>query len=356
MKDAVRIAVDARDLAHDTRGIGRYTRAVLRQLLARPDFEFTLLVYGPFTSRRRKALSAALGSERFRVAASARGCDALWHPANGTFFKSRLPGTATIHDAVPFRFPDPDPKRRAHQQQPFLRSVRTAAAFIAVSEFGKRELVDVFGLRPDRIRVIHHGVDASFSPGPAEVPATLRERPYLLFVGETGPAEPRKNFPLLYEAYRLAFPELQAQIAVVGPSDPNLEGVYYAGLSAGDSSGSGDTFLRDLYRGALALCVPSYHETFGMPVVEAMACATPVIVSEAACLPEIAGDAAAYAQPHDARSWAQALRDVVASTELRANLRQRGLAQARKYDWSVSASMHADLFERVVRESKVRSS
>lgn len=345
MNDVLRLAVDARDLPSDTRGIGRYARAILRRLIQRPDIDLTLLAYGPFPGRHRSRMRAALGSDRFRIASHPRGCDVVWHPANGTFFKSRVPAVVTIHDAVPFRYPDADPKRREHQQAPFLNSVRTGSRFIAVSEFGRDELMDVFALPTDRIDVIYHGVDTAFSPGPAA------DAPYLLFVGQTGPVEPRKNFPLLYEAYRSAFAAGGPPLVVVGPTDPQLEDVRYAGVAAGDAAGSGDEFLRDLYRGALALCVPSYHETFGMPMVEAMACGTPVLASRASCLPEIAGDAALYGEPHDVRSWSRILTEIVESAPLRASLRELGLARARRYDWDVSARQHADLFRRAARAS-----
>lgn len=345
MNDVLRLAVDARDLPCDTRGIGRYARAILRRLAARPDIDLTLLAYGPLPGRHRSRMRAALGSDRFRIASHPRGCEVVWHPANGTFFKSRVPAIVTIHDAVPFRFPDPDPKRREHQQAPFLRSVQTASRFIAVSNFGRDELVDVFALPAERIDVIYHGVDPEFAPG------STADEPYLLFVGETGAPEPRKNFPLLYQAYRDAFGTAGPPLVVVGPTDPKLECVRYAGLAAGDASGGGDTFLRDLYRGALALCVPSYHETFGMPMVEAMACGTPVLASRASCLPEIAGDAALYGEPHDVRSWTRILTQIVESAPLRAGLRERGLARAKHYDWDVSAQRHADLFRRAARAS-----
>jgi glycosyltransferase involved in cell wall biosynthesis len=358
MNDVLRLAVDARDLPSDTRGIGRYTRAILRRLAQHPEIELTLLVNGFFPSRRRSRMRAALGSDRFRIATHARGCDLVWHPANGTFFGSAAPNVVTIHDAVPFRFADPDPKRRQHQQAPFLRSAREGAHFIAVSNFGRDELVEVFSLPRDRIDVIYHGVDAAFAPGAplTHLPAALAKRPYLLYVGDTGAAEPRKNFPLLYEAYRHAFAADGPALAVVGPTDPQLDGVVYAGLASGDASGSGDALLRDAYAGALALCMASYHETFGMPAIEAMACGTPVIASRASCLPEIVGDAALFAEPHDAASWAQALRRMAESAQLRAELRQKGLAQARRYDWSVSAARHAQLFLRLGRASNAQTS
>jgi glycosyltransferase involved in cell wall biosynthesis len=236
--------------------------------------------------------------------------------------------------------------------------VRSGSRFIAVSNFGRDELADVFSLPQDRIDVIYHGVDAAFAPGAplTHLPPDLRETPYLLYVGDTRPIEPRKNFPLLYEAYRNAFDDARPPLVVVGPTDPQLDGVQYAGLASGDAQGGGDSFLRDLYCGALALCVPSYHETFGMPMVEAMACGTPVIASRASCLPEIAGDAALFAEPHDSQSWAQALRSIARDSALRAQLRERGLLQTHRYDWNVSAARHAQLFLHLGRASTVLSS
>ena len=343
MKDRIRLAVDATDLASDTRGIGRYTRAILRRLALRDDFSLTLLVRGPFAFRRRNALRAAIGSGRFRVANSASGCDATWHPANGTFFATRGASVVTIHDAVPFRFPAPDPGRRSHQQAPFLRSAQTASRVIAVSNFDRAELIDVFGLAVDRVDVIYHGVDSYFSPASSAEKRSPAGEPYFLFVGDPS-AEPRKNFATLHDAYRIAFPEGGPKLAVVGQGDPKIDGVHYAGHAAGDASGEGDAFLRALYRGAIALCVPSYYETFGMPMLEAMACGTPVLATNASCLPEIAGDAALYAPAHDAQSWADALREIVANQALRQQLRAGGLARAAQFTWDESARRHAEVF------------
>lgn len=343
MNDVLRLGVDARDLASDTRGIGRYTRAILRRLVQRSDIELTLLVSGPFAFRQRARIAKTLRSDRFRLAWNVRNCDLVWHPANGTFFFGDVPSVATIHDAVPFRFPDADPARRVHQQEPFLRSARTAKRIIGVSNFDKNELIDVFALPQERIDVIYHGVEPFFSPGAAEgLPRQLRE-PYLLFVGDPV-AEPRKNFDILYRAYRRAFPSSSPALVVVGATDPQVEGVYYAGLAAGDAENGSDERLRALYRGALALCVPSYYETFGMPMVEAMACGTPVIASNESCLPEIAGKAALYAAPSDVEAWSDVLREIAHNANLRERLRSEGVQHARRYDWDESARRHAEVF------------
>jgi glycosyltransferase involved in cell wall biosynthesis len=319
----LRIAVDARVVAEDTRGIGRYARAILRRLIARDDVELTLLT-------------------EFRL---------RWHPANGTFFTSSLPSVATIHDAVPFRYPDPDPKRRRHAQEPFRRSARAATRVIAVSAFGRSEVHQLLGVPLDRIAVIHHGVDAEFSPGEAVgLPDALRNRAFLLFVGDPI-GEPRKNFPLLYDAYRRAWPlDAAPALAVAGPRAPELPGVVHVGNLADDLAGvSGGRALRACYRGALALTMASYHETFGMPMLEAMACGTPVVASRASALPEIAGDAALYVPPDDALAWAAALPRVVDDAALRDRLRAEGLRRAGAFTWDESARLHLELFRTVTK-------
>jgi glycosyltransferase involved in cell wall biosynthesis len=343
VSDAVRLAVDAREVVSDTRGIGRYERAILPRLARRDDFEITLLLSGPLRARR-DAFTAMLGTDRFRMASDARDCEVLWHPANGTFFSSHIPNVATIHGAAPFRFPDKNPRRRKHQQEPFFRSVQRARKIIAVSNFNRDELIDVFGVNPERIDVIYHGVDPLFAPRPAsydDLPAVLR-RPYFLFVGDPI-AEEAKNFATLYQAYREAFNASSGPaLAIVGRTDPKLHGVTYAGHAGGDSHG--DMLLRALYSNALAVCIPSYYETFGMPMLEAMACGTPVIAADATCLPEVGGRAALYAPPMDTGAWARALGAIAADSTLRSRLRAAGLARAAAFDWDESARRHGDIF------------
>ena len=360
---SLRLAVDASVVAEDTRGIGRYARAVLRRLIARDDVDLTLLVRGPFAFRHRPELEHALGSSRFALRSSAgqrSDTDIVWHPANGTFFPSQLPSVATIHDAVPFRYPDSNAKRRAHAQKPFLESARRAARIVAVSEFGREELHEVFGIPRDRITVIYHGVEPSFAPGPARpLPAGLFEQRYILFVGDAI-GEPRKNFALLYEAYRRAWPHRATSgiassipaLVVAGAQAPAWEGVVHAGNLGDDlAARNADEGLRALYRGALVLALASYHETFGMPILEAMACGTPVIASQASSLTEIAGDAALYAPPGDADAWAGALRRVTEDYALRDRLRVAGLHRATHFDWDESAAKHLALFRDVATGS-----
>jgi alpha-1,3-rhamnosyl/mannosyltransferase len=344
----LRLAVDARVVVEDNRGIGRYARAILRRLAVREDVELTLLERGLFASRKRGAYERALGSPHFALRSSPGRADAIWHPANGTFFRSSLPSVVTLHDAVPFRFPKEDPKRREHEQAPFLRSAATATRVIAVSQFGRSEVHEVFGVPLDRIETIYHGVEASFTPGAPEVlPAGVVAGAYILFVGDPI-GEPRKNFDALYRAYRLAWPGGdRPALVVAGPRAPSLPGVVHAGPIDDDLTGRANPALRALYRGAVALAMASYHETFGMPMVEAMACGTPVLASLGSCLPEIAGDAALYAAPADAAGWAANLLRVADDASLREALRGAGLERAAQFDWDESARLHVELFRAV---------
>ena len=347
MKTSLRLAVDARTVIGDTRGIGRYARAILRRLVARDDVVLTLLVPELLAFLRKPALERTLQSDRFWVRSRAgEEVDLVWHPANGTFFSSRAPTVATIHDAVPFRYPSDDPQRREHDQRPFLRSAQTAARIIAVSHFGANEIQNVFDVPRDHIDIIYHGVDPSFAPGPPEPPPSLRGGEYFLFVGDPT-SEPRKNFSMLYEAYRAAWPDGGPPIAVAGTHTPTLDGVVHAGHFNDDLGSEANAALRGLYRGAIALVIPSYHETFGMPMIEAMACATPVIAADASCLPEIGGDAALFIPPNDVGSWSNALRRVADDAALREDLSARGPIRACAFDWDESARRHLSLFRSV---------
>jgi len=233
--------------------------------------------------------------------------------------------------------------------------VRTARRIVAVSEFGRDEICEVFAVPRDRVEVIYHGVEQSFAPGPAApLPNGVFEQRYVLFVGDPI-AEPRKNFAMLYEAYCRAWPRRRGiaaasvpALVVAGAQAPQWQGVVHAGNLGDDlAAGNTDEGLRALYRGAAALALVSYHETFGMPMIEAMACGTPVIASQVSSLPEIGGNAALYAPPDDIEAWASALQRVIDDPSLRDRLRVAGLDRATHFNWDESADRHLALFRAV---------
>ncbi|MHB8140965.1 MAG: glycosyltransferase family 4 protein [Vulcanimicrobiaceae bacterium] len=333
MPQALRLAVDVHPLLVDHRGIGRYARALLRRILPRDDIDATLLLRGPLPGLRARALAAELGVARVRVAGRVpRGTQVLWSPWNGTFFEPNgAVNVVTMHDAWPFVSPATDPAKRLREQAPFRRSVESAQRILANSAWTRDELMQYLGADPARIVVIHLAAGDCFTPGtPQELPAGLRADGYILAVGVD---EPRKNLATLRAAHRAAFPHRELELVIVTNADfPDARCLQW--LSA--------ERLRDLYRGARCFVMPSTHEGFGMPPLEAMGCGTPVLVSRAAALPETCAQAALYVDaPMDVDAWAAALRalagDDPAALALRQALRTRGLQRAAAFTWEATA-------------------
>jgi glycosyltransferase involved in cell wall biosynthesis len=240
------------------------------------------------------------------------------------------------------------------------------ACVITVSQWSKREVVAAYDLQPDLVKVIPNGVDLTrFRLLPRDDKAKAQswlqetlgiEGLYLLYVG---PCSPRKNtlglvqaFGLLkqrqYIPHRLVLaggpgqylPTVKAEVARLNLTDD----VVFAGLV------DDETLVR-LYNVASAFVFPSLYEGFGLPVLEAMACGTPVVTSNCTALPETAGDAAALVEdPRDVGSLAGAIQQVLEDSVVRDTLVQRGLARAREFSWQACATAHLKLYRQVAQE------
>jgi glycosyltransferase involved in cell wall biosynthesis len=169
----------------------------------------------------------------------------------------------------------------------------------------------------------------------------------VLFVGTL---EPRKNVPLLLEAFALLRREVDAQLLLVGARGWLDEPIMaaHARSGVGDAArflGSlGEEDLALLYSHAGVFVLPSLYEGFGLPVLEAMACGAPVVCSNAGPLPEVAGDAAVLLKPEDPIVWAVALRDVLTQPRAADELRRRGFDRAREYDWEQTAIQTREVY------------
>jgi glycosyltransferase involved in cell wall biosynthesis len=209
------------------------------------------------------------------------------------------------------------------------RAARRADALLAVSERTKADAIELYGLPPDKITVTLHGVDAVFAPGAGAAGS------YLLFVGAV---QARKD-PL---AAARAAREVGLPLVVAGPEkEPRL--ARELRREGADVRGFVDVpELVELYRGAAALVLPSRYEGFGLPVVEAMASGTPVVVADEPTLREIAGDAAVYASPGE---LAAAIRLALDDRE---RLVRAGLERARLFSWDETARRTADVYRKVL--------
>jgi glycosyltransferase involved in cell wall biosynthesis len=246
--------------------------------------------------------------------------DVLHCPTFRGPLSSPVPMVVTVHDLAVLRHPGTFNLWTRHYSRYCVpRVVQAARYVIAVSEFTKRELQELLSVPEQKIRVIPNGIAEVFKP---DGPAAGGE--YVLAVGTL---EPRKNLDRVQEAARRAGVELR----IAG--EPGWGGVHADGWLGRVS----DAELAALYRGARCLVYPSLYEGFGLPVVEAMACGTPVVTSAGGAMEEVAGGAAVLVDPRDTVAIANGIGEAEARRE---ELRRLGLDRAAEFQW-----------ERVARET-----
>ena len=329
----IRVGVDAWNLPHDRRGIGRYVRALLdafaRDFADRITCTLVIPEWPVFLARRsyREAAGAPRLPVISRRAVDGAGLDLLWFPFNGVSGnRFSLPAIATLHDALPFVMPGYDDAARA----PFVAAARRCISIVSDSEHAAGELARVLPFPRERIEAIPLGVTPPGAPGPVP-PRIAALEPFVLFVGE---AEERKGLPMLAEAgERVRAGGLKCRLVAVGRIPPEtILPPHTTVLGHID-----DATLAALYRTCSAFAYPSRYEGFGLPILEAMSYGAPVVASSATAVPEAGGAAARYVPPADVEGWAEALAAVLLEPGVAAELRARGLARAASMTWRACA-------------------
>jgi glycosyltransferase involved in cell wall biosynthesis len=267
----------------------------------------------------------------------------------------------TVHDLAFRRFPDSAPMATHRWLTRLHRALRQAVEIVTPSEATRADLLDLYPVDAERVTAIHHGIDHErFRPADAHEVARVRRRfgidgPYLLFVGGL---EPRKNLPALLRAYAALPDDLRPALVLAGASVPwNPEGrvVLTGALGRLPADARARVVLTGyvadpdrapLYTGAEALAFPSRYEGFGFPVLEAMACGTPVVTSNVSSLPEVAGDDAVLIDPSDEASIAYGLQQVLEDGRLRDRLRRAGPVRAARFTWDEAARRTAAILRR----------
>jgi len=259
------------------------------------------------------------------------------------------PTVVTVHDISYEFFPEAFSLRDRIILSSFVPgSARRAARVIAVSEQTRDDLVRVYKLDPARIRVIYEAPASMYRrlSDRAQIRRVLDRygimRDYILAVGNL---QPRKNLPRLISAYDALRRrgEIQHLLVIVGQAGWHGDEVLGSALKSPwgrDIVFPGfvpDADLVELYNGAAAFVYPSLYEGFGLPLLEAMACGTPVICSNVASLPEVAGDAAIQVDPTDVAGLAGAIRGLLGNSSLAAELGMRGAARAAQFSWERTA-------------------
>lgn len=372
----MRIAIDIRPALRRGTGVGTFVEQIVLALDALPGGHELRLFTSSWKDRWPSDRLAGLGKavvvdRRWPV----KLLNLLWHrlgwPQVERFvgpvdiahsptplmLPSRAPRIVTLHDLYFLRHPESlHAEIRRDYGRLVRRHVNKADAVLSVSEATALDAVELLGLPRERLTVCWEDAAPIYDerPGEAELEASkqIADEPFLLFVGTI---EPRKNLVALLDAFTLLqprHPELKLVLAgergwgcetfdqaLAGMQHP--ERVVITGYLDQVS-------LRSLYHRAIALVMPSHCEGFGLPLVEAMACGCPLVVSDNGSLPEIAGDAALIWRSGEPENLAQLLGEVVDDEDCRSGLVERGRERRSKFNWSESARRILKLYQDLV--------
>ena len=373
-----RIAIDYTPGYEQGAGIGRYVRELVSHL-ARLDTEtaYRLFVSGASAHVLPRAPGANFAWKPTRI--NPRWLARLWHRLHlpipvetftggvdlyhATDFvlppvRSKTRTILTIHDLTFVRVPEatsPPLKRFLDAVVP--QSVQRATHVLAVSEATKADLIELYGTPSEKITVLLHGVDARFrhvETGLAAVQGkySLPDRPYIFAVGTI---QPRKNYSRLVKSLALVRDRGYDIDLIIAGGRGWLESPIHEAIRTSNIGNyvhligfADDENLPILLSHAACVAFVSLYEGFGLPVLEGMACGTPVVTSNLSSLPEVAGDAALMVDPYNTEAIAQALQQVLDDSDLKASLVQRGYAQAARFSWEDSARQLRQVYTQIL--------
>ena len=375
----MRIALNAGILRAPRTGIGHYLVELVQALAVYPEFELTLFDgwnYSPeLPAAAMPGYSRVSGLvkrwvpnayvlrrliEQQRFNRSSADVD-LYHDPSLWPFEFDGPTVMTLHDLTHVHYPETQPTDRLREiERQAARSVERVQRILVDSQFIGEEVCSHYGVSAERVVVAPLGCAARFYPRAAKqlvAPLSaldLQPGRYLLCVGTV---EPRKNLQLALRAYQCLPTVFREQYPLVIVGMPGWRSEQFSGalqraLLTGQVRLLGyqsDTTIAELLAGARLLLFPSLYEGFGLPVLEAMASGTPVILSRNSALPEIAGDAGTYIDPQNEQACADAIQRLFDDQSEWKFRREAGLQRAKEFSWQRCAMITASVYRALAK-------
>ncbi len=338
----MRVGFDISQIAHQG-GMATYTKNLAEKLAEDKNIEMRYLYYSfrkPYRGKLPNVKSLKIPPmlteplfNRFRLIPVEKflGNVDVFHSSDWTQPKTRAKKVTTYHDVVPLKYPRWSHPKIVEVHKRRLKLVeKEIDMVIAVSEATKHDLLAVSSIPKEKITVIYEGVDERYKPGDKEDVEKFKKKynlpdKFILAIGGIGE---RRNLARAKEATK------GYNLVVTGETLPWIP----------------DEEMPLLYSSAQALLYPSFYEGFGLPVLEAMACGTPVITSNVSSLPEVGGEAAVYVDPENDQEMTKAAKEVMEDRELRDKLVARGLQQAKKFTWEKCAEETIKIYKKIVNE------
>ncbi len=354
----MRIGIDVGILREERRGVGHYLKNLLENF-SRLTNDFFYL-YSPRPIREALSLPPNF-FQRFdhsRIPGSfwlqIKWRDLIKRDRIETFFApahilplglpKKIKKVLVIHDLVALFYPETMAHYNLFVHKLFFRqSVKEADILITMANSTKRDILKLFSLPNEKVKVIYEGVDEKFRPAPKAAIEAIRQtyqlkRPFIL---SCGTLEPRKNYPILLEAFSRL--KENYDLVIVGKKGWKYKEVFEKIKELNRKERIkvlgyvGQEEIPPLYSASEFFVFPSLYEGFGLPVLEAMACGAAVISSNAASLPEVGGDAVLYFNPKSSEELLAQMERLIRDEDLRAELKRKGIERAKRFTWEKTA-------------------
>jgi glycosyltransferase involved in cell wall biosynthesis len=366
----LRIGFDLSPLHAPPGGVGMYTASLYEQLGEQTSDELLPLAHRPLVSADPKQpdrhlpwLNKTAWMQLVLPLQLAHLRPDLCHFTNSVApLLAPCPTVVTIHDMTLWLYPQLHYARRLLAMRSIIPpAARRSAAIITVSNSAKQDIIRILGVPSEKVEVIYEAAEPCFRPLPAATASEVAEQCLPLpprFILHVGTIEPRKNLVRLIEAIALLRKQGTAPppLLITGERGWKEDAIFAAveRLDLQDCVRFVGFVPREvlvaLYNLADLLVLPSLYEGFGLPLIEAMACGTPVLTSASGSLAEIAGDAADFLEPTSVSSIAAAIEKLLADPARRDELRSRGLQRAAGFSWAATARQTRHLYARIAAQ------